>query len=190
MSVPDSTLGSWPRYTVQVRPARTSDHAAIRTVVTAAYHEVFHGLPRSMLSRYLAAVLNPDPHGELMVAEVGGVIRGTAAFHPQMKVDCVGWPKDWAGGRGLVVHPDARRHGVAQALLTAGESRASRAGAAAFGFHIPSFMPGAGALYRLLGYSRSLEHDYDLALCLGVAATLPITAHAYRRALVAEPLSA
>ena len=84
--------------------------------------------------RYLADLLDVDRHardGQLLVAEVDGVVLGSGAFYPDASIQGLGWPRGWAGGRALAVHPRARaarrRPGPARRLRAAG-SRARCAG--------------------------------------------------------------
>src|SRR5690349_18613192 len=107
-----------------VRPARPSDHDAIREVVGAAYRQYEPVTGSELFGRYLEDLLDFERHsrhGQLIVAELDGIVRGSGALYPDASVQGVGWPHGWAGGRALAVHPEARGHGVAQALVAAAE---------------------------------------------------------------------
>src|SRR5262249_13389462 len=96
---------------VLVRPALTSDRPAIRAVVTAAYAPYAHVLGVGLFARYQADLLDLDRHeclGDLLVAEVDGVVRGSGTYYPEAAEEGVGWPRGWATGRGLAVDPAAR----------------------------------------------------------------------------------
>ena len=110
------------------------------------------------------------------MVEADGRIRGFGAFYPDASVQGLGWPPGWAGGRALAVHPDARGHGVARALLAACERLARESGAPVFAFHTASFMTGAIALYERLGYRRAPEFDFDMAARYSRFGAAPIIA--------------
>lgn len=174
------------RATVHVRAATRHDHVAIRTVVAAAYEQYEPIVGAVLFRRYLDDLLDLDRHahhGKLLVAEIDGVVRGSGAFYPDSSVQGVGWPQGWAGGRALAVHPDARRHGVAQALLAACERLARESGAPVFAFHTASFMSGAVGLYQRMGYARAPEYDRDLGAYLGTTNDSEMCALAFRRNL-------
>ena len=141
-------------------------------------------IARDIFSPYLADVLDLDKHarhGRQLVVEAEGQIRGFGAFYPDVSVQGFGWPPGWAGGRALAVHPDARGHGVARALLAACERLARDCGAPVFGFHTASFMTGAIALYERLGYRRAPEFDFDMAARYSRFGAAPIMSIAYLR---------
>jgi GNAT superfamily N-acetyltransferase len=169
-----------------VRDAVPADYPAIRRVILAAYRQYADLIARDIFSPYLADVLDLDKHarhGRLLVVEADGRIRGFGAFYPDASVQGFGWPPGWAGGRALAVHPDARGHGVARALLAACERLARDCGAPVFAFHTASFMTGAIALYERLGYRRAPEFDFDMAARYGRFGAAPIMSIAYVRQL-------
>lgn len=170
--------------TVLVRDADPADRADLREVVEAAYRPFGRVLPPAVFGGLLADVLDFDRHarrGQLLVAEVDGRIRGSAAFYPNSFSHGMGWPRGWVGGRALAVHPDARRQGAARALLTACEQRARILGARTFAFHTAGSMVEAIALYEGLGYCRIPPFDIDLTTHYGHPAGRPIMALAYRK---------
>ena len=175
-----------PRGCVRVRLAEADDFPAIRAVILAAYGEYESAIGPDAYDRYLEDLLDLELHarnGPLIVAEVDGVVRGSGAFYPDAAAQGLGWPSGWAGGRALAVHPTARRHGVAQALLKAAEDLADEYGAPVFAFHTIDLMSGAIALYKTLGYRRAPEFDQDLRPHFGTTAGRPIQAIAFRRDL-------
>ena len=180
---------SGPAGRLIVRLARLTDHDAIREVVRAAYQQYEPVTGSELFSRYIADLLDFERHsrhGQLIVAELDGAVRGSGAFYPDVSVQGLGWPPGWAGGRALAVHPDARGHGVAQALLAAAECLARHHGAPVFALHTASFMTTAIALYDRLGYRRAPEFDRDLGAFLGLAAQATFRSVAYVRDLSAD----
>ena len=143
-------------------------------------------MPSQAWPRFLADLLDLDRHtsvGQLVVAEVDGVVRGSATFYPDSSIQGFGWPPGWSGGRGLAVHPSARGRGVAAAILAELECRARRICAPEFAFHTAQFMTTAVALYERLGYRRAPQFDLDLNHHFDIHDSVPVRALAYRRAL-------
>ena len=164
-----------------VREAEPRDHPRIRLLLnesTAQYRAV---LPSRMYHAYLDDLLDLDRHardGHLLVATRETQIVGSASFYADATVQHMGWPSGWSGGRGLAVHPAARRHGVAQALLGRCERLGRTVGSPMFAFHSATFMKEAVRLYGHLGYIRLPRYDTDLAAHYGAAgeAYLPVLA--------------
>ena len=169
-----------------VRHAVPADYPAIRNVVMAAYRQYADLIALDVFSPYLADLLDLETHarhGRLLVAEVDGQVCASAAFYPDASLQGFGWPPRWASGRALAVHPDARGHGVARALLATCERLAREAGAPVFAFHTASFMTSAIALYERLGYRRAPEFDFDMAARFSRFGAAPIISIAYFRQL-------
>jgi GNAT superfamily N-acetyltransferase len=186
MSAPDTAVSTRRRNALLVRSAVPADHAAIRAVVIAAYGQYADVLPPDIFSAYLADLLDLETHashGPLFVAEADGRVCGYGAFYPDASVQGVGWPSGWASGRALAVHPAARGHGVARALIATGERLAQETGSPVLAFHTHSYMTSAIALYELLGYHRAPEFDFDVAARFGRPGAAQITALAYLRCL-------
>ena len=186
MSVPDTAVALRPATALLVRDAVPADYPAIRKVVIASYRHYADLIALDVFSPYLADLLDLETHayhGRLLVAEADGRIRASGAFYPDASVQGVGWPPGWAGGRGLAVHPDARGHGVARAMIATIERLAREAGAPVFAFHTASFMTDAIALYDRLGYQRVPEFDFDMASRYSEFGAPPITSLAYLRCL-------
>lgn len=171
---------------VNVRPARLSDRPAIRALVAAAYAPYARVLGAQLFARYQKDLLDLERHdtlGDMLVAELDGVVRGSGTYYPDAVDQGVGWPPGWASGRGLAVDPAARGLGVAQTLLGAVEDRAHADGAPVLAFHTAGFMRDAVSLYERLGYVRAPGFDIDLTRLLGVKAARPVAALAYLRRL-------
>jgi GNAT superfamily N-acetyltransferase len=186
MSRPDTAVATQRDTAPLVRDAVPADYPAIREVVIAAYRQYADLITLDIFSPYLADLLDLDKHarlGRLLVVEADGRVRGSGAFYPDASVQGFGWPSGWAGGRALAVHPDARGHGVARALLASCERLAREAGAPVFAFHTASFMTKAIALYERLGYRRAPEFDFDMAARYSRFGAAPIMSIAYLRYL-------
>lgn len=189
MSLPCLSRTPRPAGRLIVRSADSTDHNAIREVVRAAYQQYEPVTGSELFSRYIADLLDFERHsrhGQLIVAELDGTVRGSGAFYPDVSVQGLGWPRGWAGGRALAVHPEARGHGVAQALLAAAECLARHHGAPVFALHTASFMTTAIALYDRSGYRRAPEFDRDLGAFFGLAGQATFRSIAYIRDLPAD----
>ncbi|HEX6520795.1 MAG TPA: GNAT family N-acetyltransferase [Streptosporangiaceae bacterium] len=188
MTVPDIHVAASARQNAAlvVRDAVPADYPAIRDVVIAAYRQYADLIARDIFSSYLADLLDLETHashGPLFAVEVAGRIMGFVGSYPDATVQGVGWPSGWASGRALAVHPAARGHGAARALLATGERVAREAGAPVFAFHTASFMTGAIALYERMGYRRAPEFDFDMAARYSRFGAAPIMSLAYLRHL-------
>ena len=189
MSVSDTALANQRTTVPLVRDAVPADYPAIREVLIAAYRQYADLISLDIFSPYLADVLDLDKHaryGRLIVVEVDGWVCAFGAFYPDTTVQDVGFPPGWAGGRALAVHPAARSHGVARALIATCERLARETGAPVFAFHTASFMTGAIALYDGLGYRRAPEFDFDMAARYSRFGAAPVMSIAYLRRLAPE----
>jgi GNAT superfamily N-acetyltransferase len=187
MSECDTAAPARPKSSLLIRSAERADYGAIRDVVIAAYAQYEGVLGPEMFSRYLADLLDLETHasyGRLLVVETEEGIRGFAAFYPDASVQNFGLPSGWAGGRALAVHPAARGHGVARALLATTERLAREAGAPVFAFHTASFMTSAISLYERLGYRRAPEYDFDMTARYGGSGATPARSVAFLRYLL------
>jgi GNAT superfamily N-acetyltransferase len=192
MSEHDTAALAQQKGPLLIRGAESADYGAIRDVVIAAYAQYEDVLGPEMFSRYLADLLDLETHasyGRLLVAEAEEGIRGFAAFYPDASVQGFGLPSGWAGGRALAVHPAAREHGVARALLATTERLAREAGAPVFAFHTASFMTGAISLYGRLGYRRAPEYDFGMSARYGGSGAAPVRSVAYLRYLLQSQLN-
>jgi predicted N-acetyltransferase YhbS len=177
---------------ITVRTAGPDDHEHIRAVLRAAYGQYALSLPAEVYDSYLADLLDVERHAQvatLLVAEIDGLIVGSAAFQPDIGVQRLGWPEAWAGGRALAVLPEARGLGVARALISTCEQLARKHGAPVFAFHTTGVMTAAVRLYERLGYERVPEYDVEVGTGLGISLAQPIPVIAYRRVLGHAPLS-
>jgi predicted N-acetyltransferase YhbS len=178
----------WSRHQpVRLRTATQAEHPIVRRVLRAAYRQYQAVLPPDVFERYMADLVDLDgrPLGaDLIVAETGGRIAGTATFYADASREGMGWPSRWAGLRALGVHPFARRTGVARRLVYECLVRALRVDAEAICLHSASFMPDAVQLYESIGFNRDPAYDVDAAGFLGIGDGPRITALAYTFPLV------
>jgi amino-acid N-acetyltransferase len=89
---------------VLVRPARTADVPAIKSIV-----DIYAGSGRKLLAKELVALY--EDVQDFRVAEIGGAVVGCGALH-------VLWA-DLGEVRTLAVHPDHRGSGIGAAVLDA-----------------------------------------------------------------------
>ena len=193
MSAPDTVVSTRQNTGLVVRDAVPADYPAIRDIVLAAYRQYAELIAPDIFSAYLADLLDLETHarhGRLFVVEADQWVCAFGAWYPDASVQGVGLPPGWASGRALAVHPEARGHGVARALLATGERVAREAGAPVFAFHTHSYMTGAISLYERLGYRRAPEFDFDWAARHGGSGAAPITAIAFLRHLTPMRASA
>ena len=152
----------------------------------AAYRQYANLVPPDTFRRYLADLLDLETHarnGRLLVAELDRWVCGFAAFYPDATLQEVGFPRGWASGRALAVHPAARGHGVARIMSDTCERLARDSGAPVFAFHTVSFMTGAIATYERLGYHRAPEFDVHWAHNDAGSDSAPIISFAFLRHL-------
>jgi ribosomal protein S18 acetylase RimI-like enzyme len=129
----------------EIRPAGRSDARAIAGLLEALLVSLSLPLPESMGDRLAADGFGPRPMFEALIAERDGAPVGYALYWPAYDTD--------VPGRGtmlsdLYVAPEARRHGVALALMTAMAARTvARSGRFVFWFVDEDNAP-ARAFYR------------------------------------------
>ena len=90
--------------------------------------------------------------GEIIVAELDGVIVGAVAYIGPGKEKAAFFRPEWPVMRMLVVAPEARGRGVGRALAEACLARAQRDGAASFALHTSELMHVALPMYERMGF--------------------------------------
>ena len=150
---------------LQVRPARPDEYAALGELTVAAYARVD---PGTLLSDY-AAVLR-DVAGRAAGAEVlvavdddgAGPVVGGVTYVPGPASPSAEFTRhDTAGIRMLAVAADAQGRGVGEALTQACIDRARAAGRTQLVLHSTDRMTTAHRLYRRLGFERDTSIDWE-----------------------------
>ena len=147
--------------TLRIRPAAPSDRAVLHGLLTAQMVE--HRLPAEpeRIDRGLDAALRPGSPAWLFLAERDGRAAGVFLANPIASVEKGGetlWIEE------LYVTPDARRTGVARALLAHALDQARRRGLRAFDLEVVPTQAAALALYRALGFEDVPRQRMSLEL--------------------------
>ncbi|SCG75932.1 hypothetical protein GA0070609_5185 [Micromonospora echinaurantiaca] len=132
-----------------VRPAATEDDAALLALDRAAW-TAGSGLPSTRVEErtaYFNERRKPETH---LVAALGGQVIGTVSVH---RTNPFPEGAHVFGLWNLLVAGQARRMGVASALLSAAERRAGSQGARKIGLRVLATNTGAIRLYEQHGYA-------------------------------------
>ena len=134
---------------VVVREARREDAPAIVGLVRAlALFEELPGPDDAAAARFVEHGFGPRPLFESLVAEVDNAFVGYAIFfttYSTFRLQPTLFLED------LFVHPDARRRGIATALMTRLRALAVRRHCGRFEWMVLDWNAGAQALYAQLG---------------------------------------
>jgi GNAT superfamily N-acetyltransferase len=125
------------------------------------------------LSRLLDVEARLDTE-EILVAERGGKVVGTASYQHQGQPP---WPERWAVVQALAVDEALHRRGIEGNLIDACIRFAQLDRAVALGVHLPPFAPSARWVYESRGFRRTPLWDVDLADAPGPV-PLGLLAHA------------
>jgi ribosomal protein S18 acetylase RimI-like enzyme len=149
--------------TVEVRPIRDGEHAALGDLTVAAYAALeggevldtgYEAELRDVAGRLAAgdAVLVAVEDGRLLggITYVAGPSSPSAEFEGDGEV----------GVRMLAVDPAGQRRGVGTALAAACVDLARARGARRIVLHSTPWMAGAHRLYERLGFRRAPERDF------------------------------
>jgi ribosomal protein S18 acetylase RimI-like enzyme len=144
---------------VIVRVAAPHEHADAGSVTALAYRE-FVGEGEDGWRAYLGSIADVDARADrttILDAEVEGRIVGSATLELSDRVEPGDDPPldpSESHMRMLGVHPDARRQGVARALVHACIDRSRRHGKTFMTLHTTERMGDAQRLYEALGFER------------------------------------
>jgi ribosomal protein S18 acetylase RimI-like enzyme len=135
---------------VQIRVARASDEAQLARLDRVSWSPQ-SGFPSVMQQAGTVFFLTESPPQAFLVAEMDGVLVGYIRLGSPLPL-----PENAhvMGVLGLAVAPDARRRGVATALLTGAERRARARGARKLSLRTFSTNPEAIRLYTSFGFER------------------------------------
>jgi GNAT superfamily N-acetyltransferase len=147
--------------TLRIRPASPSDRDVVHGLLTAQMVE--HRLPAEpqRIDRGLDAAFRPGSPAWLFLAERDGQAVGVFLANQIVSVERGGetlWIEE------LYVTPDARRTGVARALLAHALDEARRRGLRAFDLEVVPTQAAALALYRALGFEDVPRQRMSLEL--------------------------
>jgi ribosomal protein S18 acetylase RimI-like enzyme len=144
--------------TVEIREARPEEYEEAGRVTATAYREFVRPGEKAW-EAYLDRIADAASRARVatvLVALDRGRIVGSATLELGERIDDDDPPlaPDEAHVRMLGVHPDARRRGIAAALLVEVEERARRAGRSRITLHTTQRMLPAQTMYEHLGYRR------------------------------------
>jgi len=147
--------------TLRIRPAGSSDREVVHGLLSAQMVE--HRLPAEpeRIDRGLDAAFRPGSPAWLFLAERDGQAVGVFLANQIVSVEKGGetlWIEE------LYVTPDARRTGVARALLAHALDEARRRGLRAFDLEVVPTQAAALALYRALGFEDVPRQRMSLEL--------------------------
>jgi GNAT superfamily N-acetyltransferase len=146
---------------VTVRPAHDAEHARVGELTYEAYAAGGFVDGDSDYAEVLRNAAARAGSAELYVAEADGALAGTVTFCPQGSAFCELAADRDREFRVLAEMPEARRQGVAQALVGACIERARELGYSAL---VLSSMPSqteAHRLYAKLGFVRTPDLDWS-----------------------------
>ncbi len=147
--------------TLRIRPAGPSDREAVHGLLTAQMVE--HRLPAEpeRIDRGLDAAFRPGSPAWLLLAERDGQAVGVFLANQIVSVEKGGetlWIEE------LYVAPEARRTGVARALLVHALDQARHRRLRAFDLEVVPTQAAALALYRALGFEDVPRQRMSLEL--------------------------
>jgi GNAT superfamily N-acetyltransferase len=149
--------------TVLVRPAHPDELSQIGELTVQAYAEDAFVDPSDDYAHHLRDTVTRASEAELYVAVLDDRIAGTVTFCPQGSPWCEVAGPDEGEFRMLAVSSDARRQGVAGALVGVCIERARELGYAALVLSsLPQQAP-AHRLYQRLGFRRTPDLDWSPA---------------------------
>lgn len=152
-----------------VRRAVRREVPEISALIEAALASFRGEVPDTILRSYIAYSRNIASRwddGEVLVAMQYGRILGTVTLYRDGSN--LGLPLGWASFGTLVVHPDARGHGIG-AMLVRTCIAAVRGRASAIGIHTGSYMHSARRMYERMGFVRTPARDVMASDFLGIS---------------------
>lgn len=148
---------------VQIRLAEPADLDAVGRLTLTAYTHSGYLAEDDFYAAHLLDAAGRAAGAELLVAARDGRLLGTVTYCPEgSRFREVARPGE-GEFRMLAVHPDARRQGVAESLVSRCIERSRELGCAAVVLSSLPVQVEAHALYRRLGFRRTPERDWSPA---------------------------
>jgi ribosomal protein S18 acetylase RimI-like enzyme len=149
---------------VEVHEARRDEYEDAGEVTSLAYREFVQPGEAAWEDylRHIADVATRARTAQVLVAVNGDAILGTATLELDHRIDDDDPPlaSDEAHIRMLGVHPEARRRGVARALMEACFARALAAGRTRITLHTTHRMTTAQRMYEQMGFERLADRVF------------------------------
>ncbi|WP_409250807.1 GNAT family N-acetyltransferase [Bacillus sp. SCS-153A] len=151
---------------ISIRAAKKEELPVIRAQRVQAYEGHIPSIPTEhweALKQAISSEADQQPGVDLLVAEIGGTIVGSAALFPARTDAYDGIVKelDYPEIRMLAVAAEYRGKGVASALLKECVTRAKSQGFEFIGLHTGDFMNDAISLYEKFGFKRIPQYDFE-----------------------------
>ncbi len=150
--------------TVTVRPAHVDELAAVGDLTVAAYTSDGFLLEDDPYTEHLRDAVTRAREAEVYVAELAdqpGTIAGSVTFCPQGSPWCELAEPGEGEFRMLAVAPQARRRGVAAALVSVCVERSRELGYTAVVLSSLPVQQPAHRIYERLGFRRTPDRDWS-----------------------------
>lgn len=155
--------------TTSIRKYTDTDRLAVGQVVRRAWAELEADTPGwKELAQRLGTLTRNASYTEIIVAELDGNIVGAVGYVGPYQPKPDFFAPEWPMVRFLSVVPEARGHGVGQALLDECIQRAERDNTGLIALHTTPVMESAQHLYRRAGFNviRNLPDMYGVPYVL------------------------
>jgi len=148
---------------VGVRIARADEVEAVGRLTLDAYTHSGFIVEDDFYAQHLLDAASRRTGAELFVADLDGRMVGTVTFCPEGSAFREVARPGESEFRMLAVHPDARRRGVAEALVRRCVERSRELGCSALALSSLPAQVEAHALYARTGFQRARELDWTPA---------------------------
>ena len=147
-----------------IRNGLPEEREAIIALTLAAYKQYDAVLPPGAWHEYATSIrdtFSNDTASTRVIVIQDDAIIGSALLIPPTELARSGRAaQPYPEIRLVAVAPEARRRGIATALIDACIERAQAAGYHYIGLHSTDYMRDAIRIYERLGFIRALEHDF------------------------------
>lgn len=153
---------------LKIREAMAYELDFIRQQRVAAYEEHSFSIPQGhweALKEAISSDADIDAGAQIIVAELNGQIVGSIVLCPE-NIDAYKGLTDMSEFpeiRMLAVAAEARKKGIATALIRECLYRVKQKGAQFIGLHTADFMENAVQLYQRIGFERMSQFDFEPA---------------------------